>query len=175
MTVSSRVPLRQLGQPQSRPLCPFPASGFQAHLACKLCVFASPPQSCLFTRTALSVLYYRPLFVGISPPLASKCCQSEAPTGKAPERVNWSMCCFPTQYLHLSLRGKDGKRHSETTVRSVCPGECLACRRSSTRARYMNNWGQNSRRAAGRADGVASLEQRVARWRRFETGSCGRG
>lgn len=123
MTVSSRVPLRRLGQPQSRPLCPFPALGFQAHLARKLCVFASPPQSCLFTRTALSVLYYRPLFVGISPPLASKCCQSEAPMGKDPERVNWPMCYFPTQYLHLSLRGKEGKRNSETAFTSACLGE----------------------------------------------------
>lgn len=43
--------------------------------------------------------------------------------GKDPERVNWPMCYFPTQYLHLSLRGKEGKRNSETAFTSACLGE----------------------------------------------------
>lgn len=107
------------------------------------------------------MLYYRPLFVGISPPLASKCCQSEAPMGKAPERVNWSMCYFPTQCVHLSPRGKEGKRNSKAAFPCACPGEGLACRRSSIRVRHLHNGVKSGCRAAGRADMVAP------RWRRF--------
>lgn len=111
MAITHRCPLQEttemtLMAPETLPAAPTPSllglpvpSGLQA-----VCIWFSSSEL-LFTRTALSVLYYRALFEGISPPLASESLRFERIS-----RV-WIGVCVVSQWSsHISRCGtKKGK------------------------------------------------------------------